>query len=298
MAGKEAVVFILDASPTMGALYPSPSSVEKETGVCPSGFSNSRRTVDASVTFGSVGDLSKKSVGTGDDSLAKFEAKEATTRLSCAKSAIESMVSDLMLRSKTNECGVVVLKTADTRHHLAAEEQVADGTAPFPNLIELSEVRRPDVNLLRAVRAVRVSAQAEGGREKVRGDFCDGIVLAADAMHRRTVGKRYRRKIILFTDAEHEVRVDGAQIMMVVDGLKKMECTLIIIGLDFSRSAHFENPAEEGSAEDDRGCVSFADQGGNNDDETDDDQNDDDSNNDAVSSDNDDEYDGEWKGTK
>ena len=71
-----------------------------------------------------------------------------------------------------------------------------------------------------------------------------------------------------------------------------------MIGLDFSRPDHFENPVEEGSAEDDRGGVSFADQGGNNDDETDDDQNDDDSNNDAVSSDNDDEYDGEWKGTK
>ena len=37
------------------------------------------------------------------------------------------------------------------------------------------------------------------------------------------------------------------------------EFTLITIGLDLSKSNHFKNPVVEGSAEDDKECMSFTD---------------------------------------
>lgn len=237
-ASKDAVVFLLDSSPSMKTPYPS-----NET------------------------------------------ASGSSTRLSCSKSAIEGMLGDLMLRSKTNEATVIVLKTRDTMHHLNHED--------FPNLTVLTDggVTRPTIELLRRVKDVECMDDNDT-EEDLRGDLVDGIIVAADALRKRTWGKKYNRRLVIFTDAVHELVIDQEQVLKVVDSLREMECTLTVIGLDFKESAEFEHAlpnekkaknndeqsvqsdatAERGSDSDDNDHVK---EEGDNDMETDDEDDDD-----------------------
>ena len=181
---KEAVVFLLDSSPSMNLAYPTHATT--------------------------------------------------TTRLSSAKAALEGMLSDLMIQSKTNESAVIVLKTKFTAHQL--------NNADFPNLTVLGcgSISRPTVELLREVRKIEPTVRNDEMNE-IRGDVCDGIVVAADALRRRTHGKKYTRRIVIFTDASHALVIDHEQILRVVDSLREMQCQLTVIGLDFTESADFEN---------------------------------------------------------
>lgn len=174
---KEAVIFVLDANPSMNAPYPSNSNQENEPVV---------------------------------------------TRLDCAKKALVSMISNLMLQTKTNEVSVIVCKTAETMHHkIAANVDVEleyGDDKPFPNLTELTDgLVRPGVALLRKIAQIETIQPPELA-ETLRGDLCDAIVLAADCHYeygRNSTGKtfkRFRRKIVLITDAEHEVVMDTTQV--------------------------------------------------------------------------------------
>lgn len=87
-----------------------------------------------------------------------------------------------------------------------------------------------------------VSPSNRDGETKRGGDFCDGIIVAADALYRRTANKSYSRKLVLFTDAAHTANVDPVLLQTVVDGLVRMETVLTVIGLDFKNSAEFEGP--------------------------------------------------------
>ena len=184
-------------------------------------------------------------------------SNEPKTRLSAAKEACLSMIANLILQSKTNECSVLLCKADTTRHHLCAEEQVAAGTAPFKNINEISEMIRPTVSLMRDVQAIQPSiiksetivGNSEGTATATGGDLCDGIIVASDAMFRKTDKRKYKRRLVVFTDAQHEVNVDDSQLLMVVEGLKKLECTLTVIGLDFVNSAEFDKPATEEDAD-------------------------------------------------
>ena len=200
---KEAVVFILDASPSMNTPYPKDSPEEGTT-------------------------------------------TTTTTRLSCAKEAIESMLANLMLQSKQNEACVIVLKTRDTVHHKIAPGQDPEEEAvPFRNLTELSNgVTKPTVDLLRRLNQVKTEEDAND----LQGDFCDGIILAADALFERTYKKKYQRKIVLLTDAEHKVVMDVPQILTVIDSLRSMDCRLEVLGLDFGMSAEYGEPASAETA--------------------------------------------------
>ena len=210
MAGKEAVIFIVDANLTMNAPYPS--------------------------------------------------ADSTSTRLSQAKDAAISSIVDLMWHSKTNEAGLVVLKAGVTHHHLSGIEKMetdagigkffkrcgggekldryddggGDGDV-FPNLVEF-DLNRPTPSTLRAMKDVQCTIN-EKTASNIQGDLCDGLILASDALHRRTNGKKYKRKIVMITDAEHEVEVNGEQLQCVLDGLNKMEVELIIVGLGFQERA-------------------------------------------------------------
>ena len=84
--------------------------------------------------------------------------------------------------------------------------------------------------------------------DNASGDLCDGIIVASDALFRKTDKRKYKRRLVVFTDAQHEINVDESQLMMVVEGLKKLECTLTVIGLDFVNSAEFDKPATEDDA--------------------------------------------------
>lgn len=169
-----------------------------------------------------------------------------STRMQCAKNATIAMISDLMLQSKQNEVCVVACKTIQTKHHLCPEDwDPIEEEPPYPNLTELTEtetgVTVPTVSLLRAIEALQPTTPSSAS--KLRGDICDAIIVAADALYRRTAKRRYKRKIVLLTDAEHEVALDGQQIATVLDSLRSMECRLEVIGIDFTESVEFDTPA-------------------------------------------------------
>jgi len=219
---KHAVVYIIDCSPSMNTPYPRNNHTSLD---------NNRN------------DPKAKTQGS------RAVATEATdTRLSCAKKAVQSMIAHLMVASKQNEVCVILLKTPTTRHHKIAatvdlDEEDAD-QIPFPNLTELTNgVTRPSVDLLRRIETIEATSCSEQAARKLRGDFCDGIVLAADALHERTHKKMFQRKIVLVTDAEHTVAMDVSQVLQVIDSLRDMDCGLEVIGLDFETSAEYDQPA-------------------------------------------------------
>ena len=238
MANKEAIVFIVDANLTMNAPYPPHSN-------------------DSVKNNGSKNESSSLS----------------NTRLSQAKDAVLTSIIDLMWRSKTHETGVVVLKAGITHHHLSEIERITDDVDVgkffrrcrggykleryendddeeeedvFPNLVEF-DLNRPSPQTLRAINHVQCTIN-ESIASSVQGDLCDGLILAADALHRRTNNKKYKRKIVMITDAEHEVEVNGEQLQCVLDGLNKMEVELIVIGIGFQENIVI--PIKDGEEED------------------------------------------------
>jgi ATP-dependent DNA helicase 2 subunit 2 len=112
-----------------------------------------------------------------------------------------------------------------------------DDDVHFPNLIEF-DVNRVTPQTLRAISHV-CSTSDESNANKIQGDLCDGLIVAADALYQRTNGKKFKRKIVLFTDAEHKVSVDGSQLQAVLDGLNKMECEVIVVGINFDEEKDF-----------------------------------------------------------
>jgi ATP-dependent DNA helicase 2 subunit 2 len=206
---KEAVVFILDAAPSMNAPYPKQ-----------------------------------------DEQVKSEEDVKPTTRLDCAKKAIITMISDLMLKSKMNEVSVIICKTIRTKHHMIGACEDSDEEAeniPFPNLTELTPgIVRPSVSLLRDIS--HIQTVDEETANDLRGDFCDAIIVAADTLYEKTWKKKWERKIVLITDAEHDVVMDIPQTLQVIDSLRSMECRLEVIGLDFASAAVFDEPISADSA--------------------------------------------------
>lgn len=192
--GKEAVVFILDANPSMNLPYPAGST---------------------------------------------------SSRLDCAKKALRSMISELMIQSKQNEICVVVCKTATTSHHKIATgvdlEMEYGNDIPFPSLTELTDgVVRPTIDVLRRVNAVETVPDSES--QSLKGDIVDALILGADAMYERTHKYKFRRKIVMITDAEHDVVMDVQQTLTILDALRDMECRLEVIGLEFKSSGDYSDP--------------------------------------------------------
>jgi len=216
---KEAVVFILDASTSMKRPY---HIINRNKG------SNAYYT----------------------------STKSYRNRLSCAKGALERLVCNLILQSKTNEASVIILKTSETRHHLCndfiwgndkrrrngiykkEDNNNNHAAPPLLNLTELNPLQRPSIDLLRSIRNIKVDNKISHS-----GDFCDGIIVAASALYKRTNKKRYRRKIVLFTDATQKVRLLGDHYAAIFDEavnrLREMKCQLMVVGLNFRSNAIF-----------------------------------------------------------
>ena len=108
---------------------------------------------------------------------------------------------------------------------------------------------KPSVELLRRVSQVQTVSAEEA--ESLQGDFCDAIILAADAIRQKTFGRKFQRKIVLFTDAGHPVVMDSSQTLQMIDSLREMECRLEVIGMDFmsSSAAVFDTPAKAPQSE-------------------------------------------------
>ncbi|CAJ1954548.1 unnamed protein product [Cylindrotheca closterium] len=180
------------------------------------------------------------------------EYENGSSRFDCAKQVAQDLICDLMIQSKTNEVGVIVLKSNTTRHHFYEPDSDNEDTSmdddeeiPYQNILEFGGsgdavmVARPTPSLLRKIDSLQVSKESES----LRGDFCDGIIVAADSLYKRTNKKKYQRRIVLITDAEHRVEVDGEQLSEVLNGLCDLECTLEVIGLDFGKEAKFSKPS-------------------------------------------------------
>lgn len=229
---KEAIMFILDANVTMNAPYPLSSG-----GYWTSSLSSS---------------------------LSSSSSSSSTTRLDQARDAVLDTIVDRMWKSKQNDAGVVILRTGMTHHHLSELEKIVDPDIDlgryfrkcgrgvklgryipmydgvgeeddiiYPNLVEF-ELNRPSPSTLRLIRSVQCTiSEAMASSNSIRGDLCDGLILAADALHRRTNGKKYRRKIVMITDAEHVVDVNLEQLHFVLGELGKMEVELIVLGIEF-----------------------------------------------------------------
>jgi len=230
-AAKEAVVFILDAFPTMNAPYPPSTS----------------------------------SCYLQDD-----PNKKCPSRLECAKQAIENMLFDMMLNSRVgSKALVIVTKTKRTRNHSIRIDQDPD-TIPqselgYPNLCELGWVKQstmlqdtmkfPDGKLLRDLRKVKTVSSLEVAQEEIRGDIIDALFLAADALYKCSYLNhsakskqpyRYRRKIVLITDASHDIYLDPIQTKAIIDDMRTLECPLHVLGMGFGlASLEFERPLEK-----------------------------------------------------
>jgi ATP-dependent DNA helicase 2 subunit 2 len=234
---KEAIIFILDANVTMDAPYPPPRGGNDYGVESPSSSSSPTTTKTAT-----------------------------TSRLVQARDAVLDVIVDRMWKSKQNEAGLVVLRAGTTHHHLSRSEAICgdddeddvggigrffrrcggggSGTngydaapedAVFPNIVELP-LGRPSPRTLRTVRDVQCTmdgSMVTSWSDARRGGLCDGLILAADALYRRTRGRKYQRRIVAITDAEHEVRVDGEQLQFVLGELCKMEVELLVLGIGF-----------------------------------------------------------------
>lgn len=261
-SGKQAVVFILDSSSSMG-----------HTPYYAGGDSTSAST-------------------TANQSTA---TNQRTSRLDCAKQALQVWISDLMIQSKQHEVAVVVCKTMTTCHHLSSthfpnltvlpvvgaadegdnEEEEAvlvqqrqqecdsddDSDASYaktssrnaPTTTSIG-MTRPTVDLLRQVQEVHCSEllpENNNNTTPLRGDLMDGLVVAADVLRQRTLGKKYSRSIVILTDACHQIVIDEGLVLQVVDSLRHMDCQLHVIGLDFKESAVFDDALPESEAVED-----------------------------------------------
>ncbi len=173
-----------------------------------------------------------------------------------------------MVRSKTNEATVVVLHTETTKNHFYEENESLNDAddddddehvyCPFPGITELSGngqvmgIRQPLPDLLRTIQQLKPSSRR---RRKRGGDFESGLVYAADVLHRGTAGKKFNRRIVLLTDAEHKVGdtctetrgsdCDFSQqrLLVALDSLRAMDCRIEVVGMDFKLAADFDAPA-------------------------------------------------------
>jgi len=257
MPNKEAVVLILDANESMA------KEVSTETNKCKVDDNEAIR--------------SSSSPPSSPPSLHK-------TRFDCAKEVGIAIISDLMVRSKTNEVTILVLHTEETHNYFFEEgmdltdedvsccEEKDDAHCPFPNITEISGngelmgmgICRPEPGLLRKIHQLKPSKITNVRRKRQRvngtgGDFESGLVYAADALHRRTAGKKFERRIVLLTDAEHKIRDDEdskdisghrirnnsseQRLLVALDSLRTMECRIQVVGMDFEHAADFGSPA-------------------------------------------------------
>ena len=127
--------------------------------------------------------------------------KNGLSRLTCAKSVLESMICKLLIGSKSNEGLVFLLGTKGFENHLddkIINKKSNDEVFDDASALCYEFVSKPDLSLLREVNSIDGTEKIESSR--VSADIFKGLILAADALYERTHGRRYRRNITLLTD--------------------------------------------------------------------------------------------------
>ena len=277
MAGKEAVVFILDSNHSMNAQYPrSPSSHHHQNSTISTRLSHAKDAILESII-----DLAwrKKDNEVG---VVVLKTRWTHHHLSPREDvSLDSDIGQLFFKNSenyfdnNNNADNVTKKEECSNNDFSNGDNIADddsveimaSSPPFPNLIELVNwggINQPTPQLLNHIKSIqstiplRPSANRKNAEDTkttatttnpqennnhkqsiIQGDFCDGIILAADALYRRTANKKFKRRIILVTDAEHEVQVNGEQLECVLGGLRKMECQLGVVGVGFESGGEF-----------------------------------------------------------
>ncbi|KAL3912462.1 MAG: hypothetical protein SGARI_001143 [Bacillariaceae sp.] len=179
------------------------------------------------------------------------------TRLDCAKEVAIDIISDLMIQSKTNEVTVVALRTKKTKNLLREDQEFdqeadsdddemeEDDDRPFLNIVDFSGngevmgIQQPKPDLLEKIHNLRVPRT----RAKLKGgDFASGICYAADQLYQKTATKKFQRRVILLTDAEHSI-VSDISLKAAVQSLRDMEARLEVVGMNFESSADFDAAA-------------------------------------------------------
>jgi hypothetical protein len=78
--------------------------------------------------------------------------------------------------------------------------------------------------------------------------YCREISVTSKQRRIRRRRQRRRRRIILLTDAEHKldesITKNPTQILIALDRLRTMKCSLQVVGFDFQTQAEFEQPAQ------------------------------------------------------
>lgn len=167
-------------------------------------------------------------------------------KLDLAKKIVSSMVGMLLVQSPSNLTSVVVLKTQGTANH-----KVAEGQGMFQNITEIPPegdgLSYPCIETLRTIDQIRSFED-----DTLDGDFCDGIVLASDAIFSKTATKKFRRRIVLLTDAGHKVRMNPSIMTKTIHALNEMDCPIHVVAFDFeSQEGDMKmEDSSDGSSED------------------------------------------------
>jgi hypothetical protein len=208
---KEAVVFILDAFPTMTDEYPG---------------------------------VIKREPGLDDDCNAETNYP---SRFCAAQKAIESMMFDMILNSKGgSKASIIVTKTRETRHHMKKLTGDPDDSI-FPNLTQVcydeiqvdgDPLRPPSAKMIQEMWKMEPVESIDEATLNMQGDICDAMIVAADAIFRGTTNKnkkplKYDRKIVILTDAGHPIVLDMKQLMVIIDSLRNLECKVHVLGMGF-----------------------------------------------------------------
>jgi ATP-dependent DNA helicase 2 subunit 2 len=270
---KEAILFVLDSNVTMNAAYPPRSSVGNDAvGVVPSrssSSSSSSSTTRLSHAKDAILDIIVDRM---------WKSRQNEVGLIVLRAGITHHHLHAIDDDDDDECLGRFFRGwrgGDDDHYddanvskgRAAASPADDdddddcggggGAVPFPNIVEFG-LDRPSPRRLRSIRSIvstmneyaSTSSSSSSSSVFGGGGLCDGLILAADALHRKTNGKKYARRIVVITDAEHEVRVNGEQLMHVLGELNKMEVEFTVLGIgfdDFSRSVPIKD-------EDDSDC--------------------------------------------
>ena len=287
LASKDACVYIIDVSPSML----QPMNCDGGGGGGGGGGGDASEPVLSSISGGFISNLA-------DD---KIPQQKQTSRLACAIHAVQHMIAESMLLSKTNEVGIILFGTPTTEHHLAndGEEGAAGLLKNITEFFPATNLVRPDATLLKKLGKIATEGgyypggeegsekrKGEGGNDNneedfdapqspksVPGNFVDSLLVAASAIFNRTKNKQYNRKIFMLTDAENRVTLDNNLTHRVLNNLLNLECRFTVIGLDFKSEASFvggiEKVKREAKDVDDE-------EGGDDEDEDDEDEDDED----------------------
>ena len=146
----------------------------------------------------------------------------AMSRFQAAQNAIQSMLFEMMINSTAGSlASIIVTKTRETRHHM--KKMVGDPEdSIFPNITEIcyddileNEVPMlfPSAKMIKEMWEIEPIESIEDATLNVKGDLCDALIVAADALHNATISKKtgkpfsMERKVVILSDVGHHIVV-------------------------------------------------------------------------------------------